>query len=155
LEKSWTKRHPVASTILVIILIAAIFTGLKFLQEKYFPAQPKEIREPIFVNETFEQVNQYFTIGSNLTDKEQDQLFSERYKYNIFRWHCQTLSCQKLVGKPTLKLICSEQAFTEDVRIVMQENCTKPLPYEVTVLFQLVSKTTGDYYLGRSGMIVE
>ncbi|MBW2964957.1 hypothetical protein KY363_05870 [Candidatus Woesearchaeota archaeon] len=155
-EAGWAKRHPVVSTIFVIILIAVLGMGLKFLQEKYFPAETQEYKTPIFINESFDDLNRFFGVDTNLTDKQQKDLFDDKYRYNVFKWTCRPLSCQELVGKPTLKLICAESGFTEDLRIVMQENCTdvsgKP---EVTVVFQLVSKTTGDYYLGRSGKVVE
>ncbi len=108
------------------------------------------------MNNSFDDVNKYFTIGSNLTDKEMKLLFDAEYKYNVFKWTCRPLSCQELLGKPTLKLICSEYGFTEDLRVVMKENCTGiGNKLEATVVFQLVSKTTGDYYLGRSGRVVE
>lgn len=156
IELSWTKKHPVASTILVIILIAVLGMGLKFFQEKYFPAEQQEFKTPVFINESFEELNTYFGVDTNLTDKQQKELFDDKYRYNVLKWTCRPLSCQELVGTPTLKLICSESGFTEDLRVAMQENCTdvagKP---EVTVVFQIVSKTTGDYYLGRAGRIVE
>jgi hypothetical protein len=155
-ERGWFARHSAISTILVIVLIAVAFMGLKFVQEKYFPAEPKEFKTPVFLNYTFNDINQYFDLDSNLTSAEQEKLFEENYKYNVFKWTCKPISCQEIVGKPTLKLICTEYGFTEDVRIVMQGNCTDAArQMEVTVVFQLMSKTGGNYYLGRSGRIAD
>ncbi|MBI5880551.1 hypothetical protein HZB90_00300, partial [archaeon] len=89
------------------------------------------------------------------TNEEQDKLFDERYRYNAFKWTCRSLGCVKLVGKTTLKLVCRTDGFTEDLRLGMNEDCTDSasLP-EVTVTFQLLSKTEGEYYVGRAGKVV-
>lgn len=157
-EKGWGKRHPVALTILVVILIVAAGTGLRMLQQKYFPSEGEgmEFTEPVFINQSFEEVDSRFNVHSNLTDAEKDELFENEYKYNVFKWTCRPLSCQELMGAPTLKLVCNERGFTEDLRVAMKEGCrdAEQLP-EATVIFQLMSKTTGEYYLGRSGTLVE
>ena len=153
--KSWGKRHPVIVTFLVIILIVIAGTGLKLLQKKYFPAKEVEFKEPVFINQSFKEVDSLFSVESNLTEEDQDELFEQKYKYNVFRWTCRPISCQQIMGAPTLKLVCKEYGFTEDVRIAMKEDCTEAAKQpEVTVVFQLLSKTTGEYYLGRSGKIV-
>ncbi|MBN1545018.1 hypothetical protein JW898_06175 [Candidatus Woesearchaeota archaeon] len=155
-EKGWAGRHPVITTIIVIILIAAAGFGLRVLQQKYFPAETQEFTTPVFLNESYYDVDQYFDVNSNLTEKEQDELFDTKYKFNVVKWTCKPISCQELVGTPTLKLICNENGFTEDVRVAMKEDCSDSAEnQEVTVVFQLISKTTGEYYLGRSGMVVE
>ena len=154
-EKGFAGRHPAITTVLVIILIAAIGTGLKFAQMKYFPAQQQEFKAPVFLNESFDEVDLHFNTKSNLTQEQQDELFSNNYRFNVVKWTCRPLNCENIVSLPTLKLICQEQGFAEDVRVSMKEDCAdlvgKP---EVTVIFQLVSRTAGEYYLGRSGRVV-
>ena len=154
-EDSWPKRYPVAGTLLVIFLIAFAGAALKFAQMKYFPAKAQEYTVPVFINETFAQFDSKFNLNNNMSEAQQDVLFNERYRYNIFNWTCKPLSCEKIIGKPTLKLVCKEEGFTEDVRIAMDEDCVdaakKPM---VTVMFQLLTRTTGEYYLGRSGKFV-
>jgi hypothetical protein len=125
------------------------------LQNRYMPVEQKEYKTPVFLNESYEEVDSNFNLASNLTLEEQDLLCDEKYKYNVVQWTCRPLGCQKLVGKPTLKLICSSGGYTEDVRVAMEEECEEAArQMELTVVFQLVSKTTGEYYLGRSGKIV-
>ncbi|MBW2967980.1 hypothetical protein KY362_05835 [Candidatus Woesearchaeota archaeon] len=156
-EPSWVKRHGTFVTIVAILLIAAAGTGLKFAQQIYFPmGEAEEVKTPVFLNETFEEVDRYFNIDSNMTDDEKAEYFDANYKYNVVKWTCKPLSCQELLGAPTLKLVCKERGFTEDVRIAMKENCTDASQKgETTVIFQLMTKTTGEYYLGRAGRIVE
>jgi hypothetical protein len=155
-EKNWFSRHPVATTIMVIILIAAAGTALKLLQQIYLPVEEREYTTPVFLNESYEEVDGQFNIESELTREQQDELFDSKYKYNVVKWTCEPISCQKLLGKHTLKLICKERGMTEDVRIAMKEDCSDVVVQsEVTVIFQLLSKTTGEYYLGRSGTIVK
>jgi hypothetical protein len=154
-EKGWAARHQVATTFIVIAIIAAVFTVLKILQPIYFPAEEKEFKTPVFLNETFIEVDAFFNTDSNLTEDEQNTLFDEKYKYNVVKWTCRPISCQELLNQPTLKLVCKEYGITEDVRIAMKEDCTEQAKQaELTVVFQLMSKTTGEYYLGRSGRVV-
>ncbi|MBU2561102.1 MAG: hypothetical protein KKD17_02310 [Nanoarchaeota archaeon] len=155
-EKGWASRHPIITTIIAIILIAAAGLGLRVLQQKYFPAEAQEFTAPVFINESYYEVDQYFDVNSNLTQKEQDELFDTKYRFNVVKWTCEPISCQEVLGTPTLKLICNENGFTEDARVAMKEDCTESAKRpEVTVVFQLMSKTTGAYYLGRSGRVVE
>ena len=154
-EKGWAGKHPVAATLLVILLIVGIGGTLIYLQPIYFPKEEKEVKTPIFLNYTFEEVDAHFNLDSNLTDEEKEELFEEEYKYNVVKWTCKPISCQELVGQPTLKLICKDRGFTEDVRISMKEDCKEEAQKgEVTVVFQLMTRTTGEYYLGRSGRVV-
>ena len=154
-EKNWFEKHPFTTTIMVLILIVAAGTGLKILQQKYFPAEMRDYQEPVFLNMTFEEVDAYFNMDSNLTKEAQDALFDLDYRYNAFKWTCKPISCQELMGVPTIKLVCDEYGFTEDVRIVMKEDCADAVQEaQVTVVFQLISKTTGEYYLGRSGKMI-
>jgi len=154
-DSTWSKRHPVFATLLAIMLIAGVGTGLKFLQEKYFPVDDKEFTTPIFINETFKQVHMNFDFDSNLTKKEQNRLFDEKYRYNIVKWTCKPLSCREQLGKPTIKLICQDFGLSGDVRVTLQGNCTSAaVSDQATVAFQLISKTQG-YYLGRAGKVVE
>jgi hypothetical protein len=154
-EKGWMARHSFIVTVVVILLIVAGGIALRSIQQKYFPAEEMEFKEPVFVNQSFEDVNAYFNLESELSDAEKDALFEENYKYNVFKWTCKPIGCQELMGAPTLKLICDERGFTEDLRVAMKEDCKEAaLRPEVTVIFQLISKTTGEYYLGRSGTVV-
>jgi len=154
-EEGWAKRHPAASTIIVILLIALIGAGLKVIQVRYFPAEKQEYINPVFINESFAEVDSHFNLNSNVSEAEQDALFSSRYRYNIFNWTCRPINCRGILGKPTMNLVCKEQGFTEDVRIAMDTDCADAAKsMQVTVLFQLMTRTTGEYYLGRSGKIV-
>ena len=115
----WIARHQVATTFIVIAVISVIFTGLKMLQPIYFPAEDKEFKTPEFINLTFDQVDEYFNLDGNLTDAQKEALFDADYRYNVFRWTCRPISCQEMLGAPTLKMVCKEYGFTEDVRIAM------------------------------------
>ncbi|MBW2972207.1 hypothetical protein KY359_04190 [Candidatus Woesearchaeota archaeon] len=155
-EKSWFAKHPVVTTFLIILLLTAAFFGARFFQQKYFPAKEINFTAPVFINESYYDVDQYFDVDSNLTEEEQDDLFETKYKFNVVKWTCKPISCQEIMGAPTLKLICNENGFTEDVRVAMKEDCTDVAKtFQVTVVFQLMSKTTGEYYLGRSGRVAE
>lgn len=155
-EKGWAARHQVAFTFIIIACIAAVFTTLKILQPIYFPAEEQEFKTPEFLNETFDQVDAHFNLDSNLTDDEKEALFDESYMYNVVKWTCRPISCQEILSAPTLKMVCKEYGFTEDVRIAMKEDCTEVAQQsEVTVVFQLMSRTSGEYYLGRSGRVVQ
>jgi hypothetical protein len=154
-ERGFSARHPAVTTVLVIILIAALGTGLKLAQMKYFPAQQQEFKAPVFLNESFDEVDSHFNTRSNLTTAQQDELFSNNYRFNVVKWTCRPLNCEMIIGLPTLKLICQQQGFAEDVRVSMKNDCTNLVGRpEVTVVFQLVSRTSGEYYLGRSGRTV-
>jgi hypothetical protein len=155
-EKGWAARHPAISTFLVVLVIAAAgFAALKYLKP-YISAEEKIRTNPVFLNESYLEVDKYFDINTNLTEKQQDELFKTKYQYNIFKWTCKPLSCQEVIGKPTIKLVCNPNGISEDVRIAMSENCTDQAGSDqVTVVFQLLSKTTGNYYLGRSGKIAK
>jgi hypothetical protein len=155
-EKSWSGRHPTLTTIIIILLIVGAGAGLKLLQNKYFPPpKPPEYKVPVLINESFQDVDRQFKLYSNLSEDQKDILFKDKYVFNIFNWTCRPLGCEKMIGKSTLKLICKESGFTEDVRIAMDEDCAEAAQkLEVTVLFQLVTRTTGEYYLGRAGRII-
>ncbi len=155
-EKGWTAKHSIITTVLILFIIAAIGIFLKYLQPIYFPAEEQEFQNPVFLNESFEQVDAHFNLDSNLTDSEKDALFEEKYKYNVVKWTCRPISCQEILSAPTLKMICKESGFTEDVRISMKEDCSDDVAVmSLTVVFQLMSRTTGEYYLGRSGRVVK
>jgi len=155
-EKGWAAKHPVIVTLLVVMLIVAVGFTLRHFQQIYFPVEEKEFETPVFLNDSFEHVDRFFNLESNMTDEEKDKYFDENYKYNVVKWTCRPISCQELLNQPTLKLICKERGFTEDVRIAMKEDCSEDASKsEVTVVFQLMTRTTGEYYLGRSGRIVK
>ena len=154
-EQSWSGRHTAITTILIMLLIVSAGVGLKMLQNKYFPAKPQEYNVPVLLNESYQQTDQHFNIYSNLSDDQKDNLFRNKYMFNIANWTCKPLGCQKMFGKYTLKLTCKDQGFTEDVRIAMDDDCTDAAQkQEITVICQLMTRTTGEYDLGRSGRIV-
>ncbi len=153
-EKGWSAKHPIVATLIIILFIAVLGGTLKYLQMVYFPAEQMEFETPEFLNQSFNEVDSYFNMESNLTEEEQEILFEEEYKYNVVKWTCRPISCQEILNQPTLKLICKEHGFTEDVRVAMKEDCTEEAQKpEVTVVFQLISRTSGEYYLGRSGRV--
>jgi hypothetical protein len=154
-EKGFAARHRAFTTIALILIIIAVGIGLRYIQQKYFPAQEQVYKEPVFINESFEEVDKNFNVRSSLTPEEKDTLFKQKYQYNAFKWTCKPLGCVKLMGKTTLKLICRSDGFTEDLRLGMNEDCTEAEKQPgVTVSFQLLSKTEGEYYIGRAGTIV-
>lgn len=154
-EKNWFGKHPLAMTIIVIVFIVAVGITLKVLQQKYFFVEEREYKEHIFVNMTFDDVDKLFNMDSNLTEDEKNSLFDLDYKYNVFKWTCKPISCNEIMGIPTIKLICDDYGFTEDVRIALKNDCNGMVQdAQVTIVFQLISKTTGEYYLGRSGNVV-
>ncbi|NQU79270.1 hypothetical protein HQ545_05900 [Candidatus Woesearchaeota archaeon] len=155
-EHSWFVRHPAVTTFTIMFLIIAAGTALHIVKNEYFPSEVQEFKNPVFLNHTFEEVDILFSVNSNMTEKEQDDLFDSEYRYNVFKWSCKPIGCHDVVGQPTLKLVCKEYGYTEDVRILMKEECGDVADKsQVTVVFQLMSKTTGEYYLGRSGTVVE
>lgn len=155
-EKGWTARHSVITTIIILFIIGIVGGTLKMLQPVYFPAEEQEFETPVFLNSSFQEVDSYLNLDSNMTEEQKEVFFEENYKYNVFKWNCRPISCTEILGAPTLKMVCKERGFTEDLRVAMKEDCsgvaTEP---ELTVVFQLMSRTTGEYYLGRSGRIVE
>jgi len=154
-EKSWGDKHPYVKTVILLILIVAAGIVLKILQNKYMVVEEREYHTPVFLNESFVEFDTHFGYISNLSMEEQDVLFEEDYQYNLVEWTCLSAGCEKIVGKFTFKLICSENSFAEDLRVLMKEDCMEAAKeLAVTVRFQLLSRTVGSYYLGRLGTIV-
>ncbi|MFH1064666.1 MAG: hypothetical protein V1729_06290 [Candidatus Woesearchaeota archaeon] len=154
-EKSWGERHPYIKTVFLVVLILAAGVTLKILQGKYMTVEEKVYKTPVFMNESFYEVNSHFGINSNLSEEEQDALFEESYQYNLFEWSCRPVDCETIIGKHSLKLICNDRSYAEDLRVMVKEDCVEVAREpEVTVRFQLISRTIGSYYLGRSGVII-
>jgi len=154
-KKSFLSKHPVIGALLLIVFLVGLALAYSYTYGKYLKKTDASYKTPVFINESFEEVDKNFNVKSALTNEEQDKLFDEKYRYNAFKWTCRSLGCVKLVGKTTLKLVCRTDGFTEDLRLGMNEDCTDAanLP-EVTVTFQLLSKTEGEYYVGRAGKVV-
>jgi hypothetical protein len=153
-KKSILSKHPVIGTLLLIVFLVGLALAYAYSYGKYLKKTEDTYKAPVFVNESFEEVDKNFNVKSTLTNEEQDRLFKERYQYNAFKWTCRPLGCTKILGKTTLKLVCRSDGFTEDLRLGMKEDCTDAadLP-SVTVTFQLLSKTEGEYYVGRAGQV--
>jgi hypothetical protein len=148
IQESFVTRKPLEFTLIVLLIVLLILLPVYFITK-----EQKTAPQEVLVAETYDEVNYWFNIESELSDSDKRHLFQLNYENNFIQWTGDIVACDRLA--PLYRVSVDHSGDGRADVIFTTDNDCKGIPLGKRIVYQTrLIDLKVFIFIGKDGEIV-